>query len=64
MCGRFSAGFDYRGLKSLWGLYGEVSFAARYNVAPSQAVPVIIRNGDQNEAKTHELGLGPVLGTG
>ena len=40
-CGRFSAGFNYRVLKNLRILYGDLSFGSRYNVSSSQAVPVI-----------------------
>src|SRR5690349_23401447 len=49
MCGRFGA--SYRDIKSVWNVHGDFSFQKRYNIAPSQEVPVIIRNEDRNEAK-------------
>ena len=57
MCGRFGA--SYRDLKKVWNLHGEFSFAKRYNIAPSQEVPVIIRNDGHNEAKLMKWGLVP-----
>jgi len=57
MCGRFGA--SYRNLKAVWNLYGDFSFATRYNIAPSQEVPVIIRNEGRNEAKVMKWGLVP-----
>jgi hypothetical protein len=59
MCGRFSATFSFREIKARWNLYGDLSFTPRYNIAPSQTVPVIIRSGDCNEAKTMKWGLVP-----
>lgn len=59
MCGRFSATFSFREIKVRWNLYGDLSFEARYNIAPSQSVPVILRNGDHNEAKLMRWGLVP-----
>jgi len=44
----------------VWNLYGNFSFQRRYNIAPSQEVPVIIRNDDgRNEAKVMKWGLVP-----
>ena len=37
----------------------DFSFPKRYNIAPSQEVPVIIRNEDRNEAKLMKWGLVP-----
>ena len=59
MCGRFSATFSFREIKLRWNLYGDLSFEPRYNIAPSQTVPVIVRNGDHNEAKLMKWGLVP-----
>ena len=53
MCGRFGA--SYRNIKTVWNLHGDFSFEKRYNIAPSQEVPVIIRN----EAKLMKYGLVP-----
>jgi len=44
MCGRFGA--SYRDLKAVWNLHGDFSFQTRYKLAPSQEVPVIIRNNE------------------
>jgi putative SOS response-associated peptidase YedK len=59
MCGRF--GPSYRDIKAVWNLYGNFSFQTRYNIAiaPSQEVPVIIRNAGRNEAKLMKWGLVP-----
>ena len=57
MCGRFGA--SYRDLKAVWNLHGDFSFQKRYNIAPSQEVPVIIRNEGRNEAKLMKWGLVP-----
>jgi putative SOS response-associated peptidase YedK len=53
MCGRFGA--SYRDIKTLWNLHGVFSFEKHYNIAPSQEVPVIVRN----EAKVMKWGLVP-----
>jgi putative SOS response-associated peptidase YedK len=58
MGGRF--GVSYRDIKAVWSSYGEFSFQTRYNIAPSQEVPVIIRNNNgRNEAKVMKWGLVP-----
>jgi putative SOS response-associated peptidase YedK len=57
MCGRFGA--SYRDIKIVWNLYGDLSFQTRYNIAPSQEVPLIICNEDRNEVKVTEWGLVP-----
>ena len=57
MCGRFGA--SYRDIKTVWNLYGDFSFQTRYNIAPSQEVPVIIRNEGRNDAKVMKWGLVP-----
>jgi putative SOS response-associated peptidase YedK len=60
MCGRFGATFSYRDIKARWNLYGNLSdFAPRYNIAPSQDVPVIVRNEGRNELKPMRWGLVP-----
>jgi putative SOS response-associated peptidase YedK len=60
MCGRFGATFQYRDIKVRWNLYGDLSdFAPRYNIAPSQDVPVIVRNENRNELKSMRWGLVP-----
>ena len=59
MCGRFSATFSFREIRLRWNLFGDFSFEPRYNIAPSQSVPAIVRNGDRNEAKLMKWGLVP-----
>src|SRR5688572_18021307 len=59
MCGRFSATYTFREIKIRWNLQGDFSFEPRYNIAPSQSVPVIVRNGDSNEVKLMKWGLVP-----
>jgi putative SOS response-associated peptidase YedK len=60
MCGRFGATFNYRNLKILWNLHGDLlDFGPRYNIAPSQDVPVIVSNNDHNELKSMRWGLVP-----
>ena len=44
MCGRFTATFEFREIRLRWNLQSEIAFAPRYNIAPSQEVPVILRN--------------------
>jgi putative SOS response-associated peptidase YedK len=59
MCGRFSATFSFRDIKVRWNLYGDIEFSPRYNIAPSQSVPVIVRNNNRTEAKLMKWGLVP-----
>ena len=60
MCGRFGASFQYRNIKALWNLRGDLpEFGPRYNIAPSQDVPVIVRSEDRNELKSMRWGLVP-----
>ena len=40
-------------------LYGDFSFQTRYNIVPSQEVPVIIRNDGHNDAKVMKWELVP-----
>jgi putative SOS response-associated peptidase YedK len=59
MCGRFSATFSFREIKLRWNLQGDLSFEPRYNIAPSQSVPVIVKGEQGNEAKLMKWGLVP-----
>jgi putative SOS response-associated peptidase YedK len=60
MCGRFGATFQYRNLQTQWSLTGDIPlFAPRYNIAPSQEVPVIVRREDRNEIRPMIWGLVP-----
>ena len=50
MCGRFTASFEFREIKVLFDLQRDIPlFAERYNIAPSQEVPVIVQNEGVNE---------------
>lgn len=61
MCGRFSATFEFREIKMRWNLQGDMpGFAPRYNIAPSQTVPVIVRGINANELKPMHWGLVPL----
>lgn len=60
MCGRFTATFEFREIKIRWNLQGDLPyFAPRYNIAPSQSVPVIVKGEHGNEAKLMKWGLVP-----
>ena len=58
MCGRFSS-FTFRDIKVRWNLQSDSLFAARYNIAPAQSVPVIVRSEKRNEAQLMRWGLVP-----
>jgi putative SOS response-associated peptidase YedK len=59
MCGRFTASFEFREIKLLFNLQRDIPlFARRYNIAPSQEVPVIVHN-DGIELKPMKWGLVP-----
>ena len=65
MCGRFTASFEFREIKILFNLQRDLpSLASRYNIAPSQEVPVIVHNEGVNELRTDEVGSDSVVGTG
>ena len=52
MCARFTASFEFREIKIRFRLQSDLpSFARRYNIAPSQEVPLIVQNGGVNELK-------------
>jgi putative SOS response-associated peptidase YedK len=59
MCNRFKASFEFRETKVRWNLQGDLTFAPRYNIAPSQSVPVIVKGERGNEAKLMKWGLVP-----
>ena len=59
MCGRFGATFTFREIKLRWNLQNELSFGPRYNIAPSQTVPVIVREEQGDRAKPMRWGLVP-----
>ena len=60
MCGRFTASFEFREIKVRYNLQQDLPcFGRRFNIAPSQEVPVIIQNGGKNELKMMRWGLVP-----
>ena len=60
MCGRFTASFEFREIKVGYNLQQDLPcFGRRFNIAPSQEVPVIIQNGGKNELKIMRWGLVP-----
>ncbi len=46
MCGRFSITTPPEAMRSLFGYVDEPDFPSRYNIAPSQPVPIVIREQD------------------
>ena len=60
MCGRFTASFEFREIKVRWNLQRDLPlFVPRFNIAPSQQVPVIVHNDGANELKLMRWGLVP-----
>jgi putative SOS response-associated peptidase YedK len=60
MCGRFTASFEFREIKVRWNLQRDLPiFTPRYNIAPSQEVPVVFCNEERNEVKPMRWGLVP-----
>ena len=60
MCGRFTASFEFREIKIRFSLQRDIPLLVpRYNIAPSQEVPVIIQNDGKNELKPMKWGLVP-----
>jgi putative SOS response-associated peptidase YedK len=59
MCGRFSATFNFRQINVRWNLQGDFSFEPRYNIAPSQSEPVIVKGEKGYEAKLMKWRLVP-----
>ena len=60
MCGRFTASFKFREIKLLFNLQRDIPLLTpRYNIAPSQEVPVIIQSDGVNELKPMKWGLVP-----
>ncbi len=64
MCGRFTASFEFREIKLLFNLERDLSILPpRYNIAPSQEVPVIVHNDGKERTKADEVGLGSIMGS-
>jgi putative SOS response-associated peptidase YedK len=63
MCGRFTASFECREVRIRFNVQRDFPvFTPRYNIAPSQEVPVIIRTEDRNEVKPMQRGLVAIMG--
>ncbi|MGB2234903.1 MAG: SOS response-associated peptidase [Candidatus Puniceispirillum sp.] len=60
MCGRFTSTATPEELMRLFGVSILKNIRPRWNVAPSQPVTIITRDGLQNEAVTAKWGLPPV----
>jgi putative SOS response-associated peptidase YedK len=60
MCGRFTATFEFREIKLRWNIQNDIPLLApRYNIAPSQEVPIIVLTDAGNELKQMRWGLVP-----
>ena len=59
MCGRFTSTATPEELMRLFGVSTVKNLRPRWNVAPSQSVTIITRDGLQNEAVTAKWGLPP-----
>ena len=60
MCGRFTASFEFREIKIRFSLQRDIPLLVpRYNIAPSQEVPVIVQNDGKNELMPMKWGLVP-----
>ena len=59
MCGRYSLSSDGNTLVEEFGVTNLAAWSARYNIAPSQAVPVLLKQDGSLEAKNLHWGLLP-----
>lgn len=59
MCGRYSLSSDGEALVEEFGVNDLAAWSPRFNIAPSQAVPVLVRNGDSLETTSFYWGLVP-----
>jgi putative SOS response-associated peptidase YedK len=60
MCGRFGATFTFREIMVRWNLQHDIPlYAPRFNIAPSQQVPVIVSTDSAPDAKGMQWGLVP-----
>jgi putative SOS response-associated peptidase YedK len=50
---------SFREIKLRWNLQNDLSFEPRYDIAPSQSVPLIIEGESGNKAKLMKWGLVP-----
>jgi len=59
MCGRYSLYLTYRDLLEIFGLEEDGSFGPRFNIAPSQDIPAIRRDGQERRLALLHWGLIP-----
>lgn len=59
MCGRYSLSSDGEALVEEFGVNDLAAWSPRFNIAPSQAVPVLVRSGEALEATSFYWGLVP-----
>lgn len=59
MCGRYSLSSDGDALVEEFGVTDLAAWSPRFNIAPSQAVLVLVRNGEALEATSFYWGLVP-----
>jgi putative SOS response-associated peptidase YedK len=62
MCGRFFATSTFREIRLRWNIRGDDDcplFAPRFNIAPSQQVPVIVSDDGTRDIKRMQWGLVP-----
>ena len=60
MCGRYTFKTPLDDIAALFGLHGELPpFDPRYNIAPTQTVPIIIAESGQSELRLMRWGLIP-----
>ena len=59
MCGRYSLSSDGEALVEEFGVNDLAAWSPRFNIAPSQAVLVLVRNGEALEATSFYWGLVP-----
>ena len=57
MCGRCTATYDFREMKLRWKILRDLEFAPRYNIAPSQKVPVLAKSESGYDAPLMKWGL-------
>jgi SOS response associated peptidase (SRAP) len=58
MCGRFGATFTFREIMVRWNLQRDIPlYAPRFNIGPSQQVPVIVSTDNAPDAKPMQWGL-------
>jgi putative SOS response-associated peptidase YedK len=60
VCGRFTASFEFREIKLLFNVQRDLPLLSpRFNIAPSQDVPVIVHDEGINQLKLMKWGLVP-----